>query len=71
MKSKPFGWMQRLLRWWFGAPFQELPEEFGDTVPAEWRVFEAEAEDIRRQPQGRVSPLAGQPGQGKSAAKRS
>jgi hypothetical protein len=28
----------------FGAPFKNLPPEFGDTVPPELRVFEAEAE---------------------------
>jgi len=39
-----FGWIKRFVRWLFGAPFTNMPSEFGDTVPPELRVFETEAE---------------------------
>jgi hypothetical protein len=48
--------IRRFIHWLFGAPFQELPPEFGDPVPSELRVFEAEADQVQHQPQGRVSP---------------
>jgi hypothetical protein len=41
---------RRFLGWLFGAPFKALPPEFGDDVPSELRVFEAEAEESRREP---------------------
>jgi hypothetical protein len=44
----------RFVRWLFGAPFQELPTEFGDSVPAELRVFEAEVAEAQHQPIGKV-----------------
>ncbi len=31
----------------FGAPFENLPPEFGDTVPPELRAFEREAQLAR------------------------
>jgi len=40
------------LRWFFGAPFQELPPEFGDTVPPELRDFEAETEEAQQHVEG-------------------
>jgi hypothetical protein len=49
----------RFVRWLFGAPFQELPTEFGDLVPAELRVFEAQVEEAQHQAIGSVvSPSA-------------
>jgi hypothetical protein len=44
-------WVRRFLRWLFGSPFKELPPEFGDTVPPELRVFEAEAEEVQHHTQ--------------------
>jgi hypothetical protein len=41
MKHKLFERVWRLLHWFFGAPFQGLPPEFGDLVPPELRTFEA------------------------------
>jgi hypothetical protein len=41
--------IQHFFRWLFGAPIQDLPPEFGDTVPSELRVFEAEAEERQQQ----------------------
>jgi hypothetical protein len=49
MKHKITRGIQQFLRWLFGAPIQDLPPEFGDTVPSELRVFEAEAEERQQQ----------------------
>ncbi|MBN1221111.1 MAG: hypothetical protein JXM69_19470 [Anaerolineae bacterium] len=48
--------IQKFFRRLLSAPFQELPPEFGDPVPSELRVFEAEAEERQHHPQGKVSP---------------
>ena len=45
---------ERLARWFFGAPFEELPPEFGDPVPSDLRRFEEEAAEVRHHPRGRV-----------------
>jgi hypothetical protein len=45
---------QRFTRWLFGAPFEELPSEFGDPVPSELRRFEAEAEEFQHHRQGTI-----------------
>ena len=44
------GRIQRLLRWFFGSPFQEMPEPFGDPVPPEIREFEAESDRLSNTP---------------------
>ncbi|GAB4542184.1 MAG: hypothetical protein Kow0063_33820 [Anaerolineae bacterium] len=49
------GWLERFLRWLFGAPFQELPPEFGDPVPAELRVYEYQAEEAQHHPSSKIS----------------
>jgi hypothetical protein len=46
--------VKRVVRWFFGSPFQELPPEFGDPVPADLRRFEEQAAAVQYQPQGRV-----------------
>jgi len=51
-------WAQRFVRWLFGSPFQELPSEFGDPVPPELRVFEAEAEETQHQARGKMPSVA-------------
>jgi hypothetical protein len=58
MTRKMLTWVQRFLRWLFGAPFQGLPSEFGDPVPPELRVFEATAEEAQHRAQGSVLPPA-------------
>ena len=35
--------LRHFARWLFGAPFQELPPEFGDPVPPDLRAFETNA----------------------------
>jgi hypothetical protein len=54
MKYKAIEWVRRFLRWLFGAPFQELPPEFGDPVPAELRVFAAKVAEIQHHPQSQI-----------------
>jgi hypothetical protein len=49
--------LQRLLRWFFGAPFEHLPPGFGETVPPDLLAFEAKAEEVQRHPSGSVQPL--------------
>jgi hypothetical protein len=46
-------WVKRLLHWLFGAPFEELPPEFGDPVPPGLRVLEAEMEESQHHVQER------------------
>lgn len=46
--------VERLARWFFGSPFQELPSEFGDPVPPDLRRFEEQAAAVQRRPQSRV-----------------
>ena len=46
MTGKKPGKIKRFIRWLFGSPFEELPEAFGNPVPPELQVFEAEAEEI-------------------------
>lgn len=53
--SKRIGTVHRFVRWLFGAAFEELPPEFGDPVPPELRVFEAEAEEIQHHPVGNAA----------------
>jgi hypothetical protein len=54
-KREELGWLKRFLAWLFGAPFQELPPEFGDPVPSELRVFEYQAEEAQRHPRNKIS----------------
>ena len=43
------------VRWLFGSPFRELPPAFGNTVPPELQVFEAEAAEAGRRGLGGVA----------------
>lgn len=56
MIQKVLKLMQSLVRWFFGAPFRQLPPEFGDAIPPGLRAFEAEAEGSQRHPQGSIQP---------------
>jgi hypothetical protein len=51
------GWLKRFLAWLFGAPFQELPPEFGNPVPTELQVFEYQAEEAQHHPSSKISTL--------------
>ena len=53
-RREKVGRIRRFMGWLFGAPFHELPPEFGDEVPSELRVFEAQAEEVQHQSRGRV-----------------
>ena len=46
---------KKFFRKLLSAPFQELPPEFGDTVPPELRAFEAEAEERQHHPLNNTS----------------
>lgn len=48
--------LRHFARWLFGAPFQELPPEFGDPVPPDLRAFETNADQVQHQAQGDVPP---------------
>ena len=48
----------RFARWLFGSPFRELPSAFGNTVPSELRMFEAEAAEAGRRGLGGVAAPA-------------
>ena len=54
MSKKP-GRVQRFLRWMFGAPFQDMSDAFGDSMPPEMRAFEARSEEIVTHSKGRVA----------------
>ena len=47
--------LTRFARWLFGSPFRELPPAFGNTVPPELQVFEAEAAQVSRRGLGGVA----------------
>ena len=48
--------IQSLARWFFGAPFRQLPPEFGETTPPDLRAFEVAAEEARHNARGNVQP---------------
>ncbi len=50
MKSTFFSDLWRPLRDFLKAPFEELPPQYGDTVPPELRLFEMEAEEAQNHP---------------------
>lgn len=43
--------VKSFVRWLFGAPFKALPSPFGDTVPSDLRVFEAQQESVQHHEQ--------------------
>ena len=47
--------LTRFARWLFGSPFRELPPAFGNTVPPELQMFEAEAAEAGRRGLGGVA----------------
>jgi len=51
---KKSGWLKGFLTWLFGAPFRELPPEFGDPVPSELRVFEYQAEEAQHHARNKI-----------------
>lgn len=57
--NEPVALIKRALRWLFGAPFRVIPPAFGDTVPVELRVYEAQADEIRHHPVGTAPQAMG------------
>ncbi len=60
---KKSGWLRRLAGRFFGVPFRDLPMEFGEPVPPELRVFEAEAEAAQHSAHEEHGPSPTQRGQ--------
>jgi hypothetical protein len=54
MSHKLIDVVKRLFRFLPSSPFENLPTEFGDPVPADLREFEQEAEEAQHHPQGSV-----------------
>jgi hypothetical protein len=54
MIQKVLKLLQSLARWFFGAPFRQLPPAFGETIPFDLRAFEAAAEEARHNSRGNV-----------------
>lgn len=50
MKSTFFSDFWEPIRTFLRAPFEKLPPQYGDPVPPELRVFEAEADEAQRHP---------------------
>jgi hypothetical protein len=48
-------WPKRFFRWLFGSPFQQLPPAFGNPVPADLQVFEAQADEAAHHGLGGVA----------------
>ena len=55
MKRNYQRWPSRFVRWLFGSPFRRLPPAFGNPVPADLQVFQAEAEEARHRGLGTVA----------------
>jgi hypothetical protein len=49
MANKLIRKLERVGRRFFSAPFENLPSEYGDTVPPDMRAFEARAEASQRE----------------------
>jgi hypothetical protein len=47
--------LARFAQWLFGSPFRELPPAFGNRVPPELQVFEAESAEAGRRGLGGVA----------------
>jgi hypothetical protein len=55
MKRSWLSWPKRFARWLFSSPFREIPPLFGNTVPSDLLVFEAQAKEARRHGLGGVA----------------
>jgi len=55
MKRNLRNWPNRFARWLLSSPFQRIPPLFGNTVPADLQLFEAQAEEARHHALGGVA----------------
>lgn len=53
-ESKHSG-LSRFVRWLFGSPFRRLPSAYGNPVPADLQVFEAQADEAEHHGLGGVA----------------
>lgn len=58
MKLNVKTWPKRFVRWLCRRPFEQLPPQYGSTVPPELRRFEAQAEETGRRGLGQVATPA-------------
>ena len=47
--------ISRFMRWLFGSPFRRLPAAYGNPVPSDLQVFEAQADEAEHQGLGGVA----------------
>ncbi len=55
MKPNVKSWPKRFVQWLCRTPFEQLPPQYGTTVPPELRRFEAQAEEVSRRGLGQVA----------------
>lgn len=58
MKLNVKTWPKRFVRWLCRTPFEQLPPQYGSTVPPELQRFEAQAEEVTRRGLGQVAAPA-------------
>ncbi len=61
MTAKRTNWLTRFGRWLFGSPFRQLPPAFGNPVPADLQVFEAQADEAAHRGLGGAAAPASAP----------
>lgn len=55
MKHSWWSWPGRFIRWLCASPFRWLPRAFGNPVPADLQVFEAQAQEATQRGLGGVA----------------
>ena len=55
--------LSRIVRWLFGSPFRRLPAAYGNPVPSDLQVFEAQAVEAEHQGLGGVAAQVATPHQ--------
>ena len=70
MKPNWTSWPRRFFRWLLAGPFRRLPPAFGNPVPADMQVFQAEAEEAAKHLGRGDAPRPAQPPHGKTRPAR-
>jgi hypothetical protein len=69
-KSEKSGWLQHVRHWLSHQTSEVLPPIFGDAVPPELKVFEAQVEEARHEIQEVPGPPAVDGGRSKPARRK-
>jgi hypothetical protein len=69
-KHKEAGWLQRVKRWLSHPTSEVLPPIFGDAVPPDMKVFQAEVDEARHEIQEAPAPPTVHGGRSKPARRR-